>query len=373
MKLSKQDVERLMKDPSIEARQEVLSKIAEQYNSLEGGSLSADETKIVEDIFRVLAKSAEVEIRKTLAESVKNSSNLPKDIVLKMANDIADVSNPILQYSQVLNDKDLLEIMGSAKEASRVLAIAQRHNLSETMTTALLDQNKEEISSAVLSSFGSKISEESYNKMLEQNQLSEQIVNAMVEKGSLSVTIAEKLLKCVTGKIRESLDEKYQIIFESKQLKKEMEKNLELAAANIMGLRSADAHNRKLLEELQATGKLMPFTALSTANYQMFEVALSRLAHVPLNNVRILIYDHGAPGLQKLCQKAGLPEKLFGVVAIAVRALQTFEAEAATKPKTTIKPKELLDRIQLLTGEQKIDHLDFFIFLMNSAQSKNHT
>ncbi len=364
MKLSKQDVERLMKDPSTEARQEVLLKIADQYNAIESGTLSKEETEIVEEIFRALARNAEVEIRKTLAESVKNSPNLPKDIAMSMARDIADIANPILQNSQVFDDKDLLEIMKTTQDAGRALAIAQRDNLSEKLTTELLDKNDEDISSAVLSSFGSNISEASYDKMLGQAVMSERIVNAMVEKGSLSVTITEKLLKRVTGHIRESLDEKYQIIFESKQLKKEMEKNLEIAAATMMGVRAADAHNKKLLEELHNTGKLMPFTALSTGNYQMFEVALSRLAHVPLNNVRILIYDHGETGLKRLCQKAGIPEKLWGVIIIAVKALQTIEAEAAKKQNVSRKPKDLVDRIKLLAGNQEIDHIDFFFSIM---------
>lgn len=354
-----------MQDPSLAVRQEILFKIADQYNTLEEGALSDAETKIVEDIFRALARSAEVDIRRTLAEGVKNSTNLPKDIALKMANDIESVSSPILQHSQVLSDSDLMDIMNSSKDAGRALAIARRDNLSEAMTTVLIDKRNDAVTGAVLNSFGSVISEDSYNKILEESALNESIINAMLEKGTLSVKITERLLKQVTGKIRDDLDDKYQVVFENKQLKKEMEKNLELAAESIMGVRAAAAHNKKMLEELHAAGQLLPLTALSTGNFTMFEVSLSRLAHVPLNNVRILIYDHGALGLERLCQKARLPEKLFGVIAIAARALQTFEAEASgKKTKVTCTPKELLDRIKLLAGNKEIDHLDFFISLM---------
>ena len=185
----------------------------------------------------------------------------------------------------------------------------------------------------------------------------------MVEKGSLSVTLTEKLLKRVTGKIRESLDEKYQIIFESKQMKAEMEKNLQAAAAKMMGVRSADSRNRKLMDELQVKGKLGPFTALSMGNYQMFEVTLSRLAYVPLNNVRILLYDHGAMGFKKLYEKAKMPEDLFPLVSLAVRALQTLDAEAP-KPVLTHKPKDLFERMKTLMGNQEVAYLDFFVSLM---------
>lgn len=363
MKLSNQDVEKLLKDPSTQARKEVLSKITDQYNIMDEGSLSGDEAKIVEDIFRVLAKSAEVEIRKTLAESVKNSATLPRDIALTMAKDISEVAIPMLQSSQVLNDDDLLEIINSTQDTERVLAVARRENLSETMTTSLLDKGNEDITKTVLNSYGSNISNNSYQKLMDSTQMSEQIVHAMVEKGSLSVTLTEKLLKRVTGKIRESLDEKYQIIFESKQLKAEMEKNLQAAAAKMMGVRSADSRNRKLMDELQVKGKLGPFTALSMGNYQMFEVTLSRLAYIPLNNVRILLYDHGEAGFKKLYEKAKMPEDLFPLVSLAVRALQTLDAEAP-KPVLTHKPKDLFERMKTLAGNQEVNYLDFFVSLM---------
>ena len=368
MALSKNDVQRLMTDASIEARQEVLAKVAQEYNGLDGRPLSEDEAKLIEDIFRALAHSTEVEIRKTLAENIKNSPNLPKDIALKMASDIADVANPILQYSQVLDDNDLMNVLATTKDVERILAIAKRDNLSETLTTTLLDKNDNTISTTVLNSFGSKISDASYNKIIESQSVNENIVSAILEKGSLSVSVTDKLLKSVSSQIRESLDSKYHVIFENKQLKKEMEKNLELATASIMGQRSANAQHKKLREELHASGKLVPLMALSSCNYQMFEITLSRLARVPLNNLRILLYEHGALGLERLCKKAELPDNLFGVIDITVRALQSFEAEFVEKHRAVIKPKELVQRIKLLAGDKQIDHLDFFISLMKPEQ-----
>ena len=353
-----------MRDPSTDARKEVLGKVADKYNLDKENKLSNEETNLVEDIFRALTRSAEVEIRKALAENIKNSDSIPKDIAMKMAQDVAEVANPILQYSQVLSDADLLEILASSKDISHAMAIARRDNLPESVTTMLIDQKNQEISSQVLNSFGSNISDASYEKIIENHLLNEDIVSAILDKGSISVTLTEKLLKRVSSQIRTSLNQKYQVVFDNKHLKKEMEKNLELAATKIIGIRSADAHNKKMLADLDRAGKLMPLTALSTCNYQMFELAMSRLARVPINNVRILIYDHGETGLKRLCQQAGLPEKLFAVISIAVRALQSFEGEFMNQHRPSIKPKDMLERIKLLTGENKIDYLDFFISLM---------
>lgn len=367
MALSKLDVEHLMRNPSTVARQEVLTKITSQYNQKDKNPLSPQETKIIEDIFRVIAQGAEEEIRKTLAQQMAHSPNLPKDIAMKMAADIADVSHPILEHSPVLEETDLIEVMKYISDDATLMAIARRENLPESVTSKLIQKNNTHINKTVLASYGSAISDASYDHLTSGEHLDEETIHSIFDKGSLSVTITEKLLSRVTGKIRESLNEKYQVVFENKKIKKEMEKNLQLAASTIMGLRLADAQNQKMLEDLRESGKLMPFSALSMCNCTMFEICLSRMARVPLNNVRILIYTHGKDGLSGLFKKAGIPSNLLNAAYIAVQALQSFEAESAkSKMKSQPTPKDLVARIRTLAGTREIDHLDFLFSLMRN-------
>ncbi len=246
MKLSKQDVDRLLKDPSVGVRHDILVKIAGQYNAVSGeDKLTPEEDEIVEVIFRTLAKNAEIEIRKTLAEILKDSPKLPRDVAQVLTKDLTEISTPILQYSPALADEDLLEIIKNTRNMERVYAIARRENLSETITTALLDKKDETLHNVVLRSFGSKISELSYEKILSNAKVSEKVVNAMIEKGSLPVAITEKLLMRMGDKARETLDEKYHVVFESKKVKQQLDKSKELAAQHIAELRAAVGMDKK--------------------------------------------------------------------------------------------------------------------------------
>jgi uncharacterized protein (DUF2336 family) len=237
MKLSQLDVDRLLKDPVIEVRQKVLLKIAGQYSGWSDEAFSPEENQVVEVLFRTIAKAPEAALRRVLAESVKDVSHLPQDIALILARDSLEVSAPILQYSKVLKDVHLLEIIKNTKNKEILLVISKRENLSEAVTTVLLNKKDDVLTYAVLSGFGSKVSAANYAKILDNPKVSEKIITAIIEKNSIPLTIVEKLLSRVTGKVREALEKKYHIVFENKQMLTELEKHRELAAVEMEKLR----------------------------------------------------------------------------------------------------------------------------------------
>ncbi len=369
-RLSKDDVNRLLQDNSAENKIEVLGKITDLYNEDEADvSLDPKEVMAIEGIFRVLMKTAEARVRIAFSDSVKKSATLPKDIAISLAKDIDEVALPILQSSQVLNDNDLKEIIRSTSNLKHIKAIAQRETVSEEISKELVEKDAQVIET-LLGNFGAQINAETYEKILDKGEGSEVIINAMVEKGAIPVTVMEKLLNYVKGTIRQELDQKYHVVFESKALKKEMEQNLHQATRRMMGLRAGDAQRKKLLKQLFDTGKLSLYSGLTMGNYTMFETDMARLSRVSLNNVRILLSDPGEMGFQGLYKKAGLPDVLYDATALLVHTLQTLEAEQYPKQKlrASFTPKEIIDRMLIMAGDRKIDNLDFIISMIEHNQ-----
>ena len=118
--LTEADVARLLDDPSTEHRVDTAKKMAQGFNE---ESLSASEREMAEDIFRLMIKDAEVRVREALAQTLKENPTVPHDIALKLANDVVSVALPMLQFSEVLSDTDLVEIVKS-QDVSRQVAIA---------------------------------------------------------------------------------------------------------------------------------------------------------------------------------------------------------------------------------------------------------
>ena len=128
--LSQQDVARLMADPSPDIRAETTAKIATQYDR-KFPRMTEAERKIAEDIFRALAADAEVLVREALAANLKTTADLPHDLAVALAKDVDSVSLPVLKYSEVLTDDDLIEIVrGENAAANLILQTRERATVS---------------------------------------------------------------------------------------------------------------------------------------------------------------------------------------------------------------------------------------------------
>jgi uncharacterized protein (DUF2336 family) len=107
--LTKEDVERLMKEPSASVRAEVAGKLAQD---IENPTLSESEMNLAHEVVRLMAKDIETSVRLALSQNLRHATRLPHDVAFQLANDVEIVALPILTESEVLTDNDLLEIIG---------------------------------------------------------------------------------------------------------------------------------------------------------------------------------------------------------------------------------------------------------------------
>ncbi len=158
--LSKEDVEKLLSSPSGEIRAETAAKIASDFNQ---GALTDSERKLAEEIFRIMVKDAEVRVREALSQNLKESSVVPHDVAMTLANDVDSVALPVLEFSKILSDEDLLEIV-RGQDVSKQVAIASRSNVSEALSDALVETKNEEVVTSLVSNEGADISEKTFQK-----------------------------------------------------------------------------------------------------------------------------------------------------------------------------------------------------------------
>ena len=74
VELTKKDVERLVADPSADVRAVTAAKVAKTLDKKE---LSPNEKSIAEDVIRIMVHDAEVIVRKTLADNLKDNPYIP--------------------------------------------------------------------------------------------------------------------------------------------------------------------------------------------------------------------------------------------------------------------------------------------------------
>ena len=185
--LTLDDVNNLM--TSTEAKKvNITKKIANHYKS---GDFNKGQKQIAEQIFELLVKDTHVGIRKVLSEALKDVGDIPKDIILDLANDIDDVSLPVVEFSELLSDDDLLKIINKSDSVAKKVAIAKRDHVTEHISDALIMSASEEVVDTLLNNKTAQVSEKGYNNIVTDFANNEHVLGSLIERDQLPVKVIE--------------------------------------------------------------------------------------------------------------------------------------------------------------------------------------
>lgn len=312
--LSTADVARLLSDPSADARADLATRLGEQVTA---ETLSSGELNIAQDIVRLLARDVEATVRATLSNSLRNARDLPRDVALRMADDIESVALPILGESLVLTDEDLMDLVRRGTPEKQT-SIAGRAFLSEVVSDTLIDHAHEQAVATLMSNPTAQVSETSLEKAVERFANSEIVKESMVHRDSLPMTVAERLAVLVSRRLQNHLVQNH-------SLSPSMASDLVMRGREDAIIRlsaGADEPNlMRMVQQMHHTRRLTPnliVRALCTGDIAFFEAAMATMAGIPVENARILVHDPGRGGLSSLYRKAGMPDALLPMVQAAV-------------------------------------------------------
>lgn len=317
--LTQEDVVRLLADPSPNSRTDLAAKLAQQFDSPE---LSQAEHKLAEDIIRLMVNDTVLRVRQTLAENLKSSPSLPRDVALTLARDVEAVAIPLLSVSTVLTPADLVEIVRSGAEAKST-AIAQRPTVPAVVADALIESGSERAVAALVANEGAELGEQSLGRVIDRFGASEAVQDPLVHRSKLPITIAERLVAVVSERLRQHLVAHHEL--PAKVASELILQSRERATVALFTGESDEGALDRLVGQLARTGRLTPsllLRSLCTGDIAFFEMAMSRMANVPLTNARLLIHDAGRLGLKSLYDKAKLPPALLPACRIAIDVLK---------------------------------------------------
>lgn len=362
--LSETDVARLMNDPSSESRVETAAKLAREIDS---GQLTASERLIAEDIFRLMARDAELRVREALSRHLKQSPHLPHDVALALARDVDTVALPVLNFSEVLTDSDLIEIVRSQSQTKQV-AVASRPAVSSPVAEALVETHNEVVVTALVGNDGADIPEQSLQQVVEEFGESQAMQGKLVHRASLPITVAERLVTKVSENLRDYLIAHHDL---PGDLTTEM--LLQARERAVVGLAGESDPDQleALVRHLHKNGRLTPsiiLRALCMGDVPFFEAAMACLTGIPLVNSRIVVHDIGPLGLKTIFERANLPPKLFPAFRAAIDVYRTMDYDGGANDRERFS-RRMMERILTQYGDLGVDFeaddLEYLLARMN--------
>ena len=363
--LKDEDVKRLLARPDTEVRAEIAGKIAAQH-----AGLTEQQRAIAEDIFRIMVKDAEVRVREALSRQLKDSPLLPRDVALALARDVDAVALPILEFSDVLSEADLIELVKSQDDA-KLDAMARRAHVPEGLSDALVERGVPRVVSTLVRNQGARISETTLSSVVDRFAgSSPDIGDALAARPGLPVTIVERLLTHVSESFRNHL-------MARTDLSPDVAATLLIQARElaVLGISNTETDVPRLISHLHRNGRLTPsiiLRAVCMGDLTFFETALAKLANISLDNAQALIHDQGKRGFEALFRKCGLPEALYPAMraAIDVARDMQYDGEAGDRERFS---RRMIERILTQYGdlgvEIKNDDLEYLLARMGQLHS----
>lgn len=313
--LKQSDIARLLENPSEDARPEMAERVAADFHD---GVFNSEEVKLATEIFEIMVENASERVRRALADHLCESAHLPHALALKMANDVDAIAMPMLRYSEVLTDEDLIHIVRTSGEAKQ-LAIADRNTISESVVDSLIDEGTEKVVTRVFGNPGAQVSEQGFTRALDRFDDSDGVSSAITRRGLIPMAVAERLISRAAESLRRFMDS--DDLVSADDMTNLVERVRERATLSLVDPRFGIGDPHELVATLVAHNHLTASVivrSLCLGDIAFFEAAMAHLGKLPNFNAMILVHDEGRRGLRALWGKAGMPLGLLPVVETAI-------------------------------------------------------
>ncbi|MCW5731605.1 MAG: DUF2336 domain-containing protein [Alphaproteobacteria bacterium] len=195
----------LASDEDDEVRYELARKIGRLLPNLSRVETTRLRELTIETL-ETLASDALPRVRAELAEVIKTSRLVPRELVLRLARDIEEiVSAPVLEYSPLLSEHDLLEIIRSGIGPGALTAIARRSEVSENVADALATTRDIAAVAALLGNPSAQIREETLDMIADQAEGIEAWHQPLASRPEISVRAMRRISQFVASSILATL------------------------------------------------------------------------------------------------------------------------------------------------------------------------
>lgn len=300
----------LAKDPDEEVRKEVAHKLGRLLPDI---SLDQQDklSKMALDILDTLARDQIRDVRAIVSNEIKHARNVPKNVVRRLAEDAESVvSAPVLEYSPLLSDKDLLEIVALGIESGAMTSVARRKDLPQDVVDAIIESGDENAIPALLENKSAKISDKTIDLIAVEAEGHQEWHPPLVDRGNLPVRTVRRIASFVSAALFERLIENNDVEENAvDEMRMEVRKRIESDELLEADTDKERAKAMERAEKLFKQGKLTEDVVSKAAdvNDQHFvRYSISHMSGLPSEVVAKMLGSGSGKAVTSLCWKSGM-------------------------------------------------------------------
>lgn len=301
---------KLAQEKSKEGRESLYSAIGDLFER-RADELQSGERELMIEILERLSRDVEMSVRTGLANRLSASGDAPYDLIRMLANDDVQVAYKILATSPILRDDDLVEVVRH-RSMQHQLAVAIRKDVSEEVSTALVEAGSEDVIVTLLNNQDARISADVLDYLAEESKRVDSYQKPLVRRPDLPSELAERMYYWVSAAVRNHIVENFDVDIDNldDQLSATVADVLETEDNNKGGGGAAE----RLVERLFDSGGLSADFALKSllqGQVSIFEFAFAKMVGIRPVLARRIVYEPGGEALGIACRAIGLERPVF--------------------------------------------------------------
>ena len=300
----------LARDIDEEVRVELAHKIGRLVPNL-SPTENARLTKFVLEIVDVLAADSLPRVRATLAEEIKLATTVSPQVIKKLARDIEEiVAAPILEYSPLLSDQDLLAIVKDGLTGGGLAALARRRALSTPVAEAVAKTRDVGAVKTLLENSTAKIGDATLDLIAVEAEGHREWHVPMAGRDSLPIRVIRRIATFVSAALVEKLIERNplpaEVVNEVRMAVRKRIDSGELAATGTEAEpEGAEARAKRMFAEGTLNEQAIA-AAIEEGDRAFVRYGLVHLSGLPSPTVQKLLSTGGAKGITVLAWKSQL-------------------------------------------------------------------
>lgn len=327
--------ENLVSDAEGDVRAELARKIARVVPDIQSGEVRATRDRVLA-LLEKLAKDEVVRVRQIIAEEIKSCPHVPKRLAVALARDAElIVCAPVLEYSPLLSDEDLIEIVATTRVQGALEAISKRRNIDSALVDAIVATLDIPAIAHLLTNPSADVREDALDRIISEAASIEAWHLPLVMRPSLSLRAVRRIAVFVSRALIEELarkselDEETQAFLKSRaqaRIENDADRDTPTPGAAIVNIHKAFKAGT-LNDDLIAKSASLQHKAAVI-------LSLSLRTDVPQSIVTRIIEAKSGKGITALCWHAGLAMR-------TALAIEMFVANVP--PETRVLPRGGID------------------------------
>lgn len=157
----------LAQDTDQTIREELAAKVARLTPDLSRSDQKEAQHHVLQTL-EILARDQAARVRQILSEALKDTVDAPNAVIQRLARDLDQiVAAPILEFSPLLTELDLLEIIEEGCVSGKLRAISRRHDLGAQVADAIVATDDPDAITALLENRSTQIREDTLDVLVD--------------------------------------------------------------------------------------------------------------------------------------------------------------------------------------------------------------